>query len=385
MVEAAGPDGGGGMAEPGRNGGLGGPASPDQVSRRRRAGLASGGLVLLVIVAVVAVALQRGGSSGSGFRVTSPAKRAVLQALDAIQGAGSYDVIFSLHVTPGNGTSTCAPLPVPPGGGQVVGPSVRGLCWGSVPAVDVTGHATVNENPYELAVVTTVSTLGPVSLFVNGTTIWEQGGANYGTNASATGISGPGASLSGFSSLVEGTLGPGQGALAVISYANHDGYLNLEQQAIEQATATGHGSVDGAAVNYYDVTVDVTKLADAPNLTDEERSTLLDAFRVLHQVGYTGTRETVGVDTAGFIREITATSRFSDGSTLVRHTVFSNYGCAAKVSMPNESAPPANTTGPCTSPDTLTPPPSTTTPSSTTTTTTTSSSSTTTTSSKAGS
>ena len=151
---------------------------------------------------------------------------------------------------------------------------------------------------------------------MNGTIVWELGGGNYGATPNASGGAGPGAPLSGFANLVEGTLGPGPGALSVISLANPNGYLNLDQQAIQSATPAGNGSVDGTPVTYYDVTIDVAKLADAANLTDQQRLTIQDALQVLQAQGYTGTKATVGVDAAGFIRDITSTTRFADGSTL---------------------------------------------------------------------
>lgn len=66
-----------------------------------------------------------------------------------------------------------------------------------------------------------------------------------------------------------GRNGPGPGALSLISLANPNGYLNLDQQAILGATPAGNGSVDGTPVTDYDVTLDVAKLADAANLTDQ--------------------------------------------------------------------------------------------------------------------
>jgi hypothetical protein len=317
---------------------------------------------MLAVVAVLAVALASGGPQGSGVQVLSQkAKRSVIAALGTTDAAGSYDVAFTLHASSGTTSPPCAVVPVTPGApaGAAAGPRV--YCAGITSPVDVSGHATVNEEPYALAVVSTVSTLGPITLYVNGTTVWELGGGNYGSSPSVPGGLGPGAPLSGFASLVEGTLGPGQGALTVISLASHNGYLNLEQQAIQRAAPAGSGSVGGTPVTYYDVTVDVAKLADAANLTDQERTTLQDAFQVLKTAGDSGTKETIGVDAAGFIREVTSTTRFADGSALTRHTLLSNFGCAPTVSLPNQPTPPPATTLPCSSPDTLASPPTSTT------------------------
>ncbi|HKA84412.1 MAG TPA: hypothetical protein VKD21_11145, partial [Acidimicrobiales bacterium] len=51
--------------------------------------------------------------------------------------------------------------------------------------------------------------------------------------------------------------------------------------------------------------------------------------------------ERVGVDDMGYVREINSTTNFDDGSSTVRHSVLSNFGCAPKVYMPNETPPTA--------------------------------------------
>jgi hypothetical protein len=330
--------------------GLGGRAARRGVGRRRAAVVT--GVVLLAIVGVIAVALTGGGPDGSGVRVSSGnARRSVIAALDTTDAAGSYDVAFTLHATSGTSPSPCTAVPGTPAASP--GSGVRVYCTGTTSPVDVTGHGTFNANPDALLVVTTVTGLGPITLYVNGTSLWEFGGGDYGATPNASGGAGPGAALSGFAALVEGTLGPGPGALSLISLANPNGYLNLDQQAIQSATPAGNGSVDGTAVSYYDITIDVAKLADAGNLTDQQRLTIQDAFQVLQAQGYTGTKATVGVDGAGFIRDVTSTTRFADGSALTRDTRFSNFGCAATVSLPNQPAPPTTTSVPCSSPDTL--------------------------------
>jgi hypothetical protein len=333
---------------------------------------------VLAVVAVLAVALPSGAPQGSGVQVLSQkAKRSVIAALNTTDAAGSYDVDFTLHTTSGTTPRPCAVVPVIPNSPASSIPAPRVYCSGITAPLDVSGHATVNEEPYALAVVSTVSTLGPITLYVNGTTVWELGGGNYGSSPSVSGGVGAGAPLSGFASLVEGTFGPGPGALTVISLASHNGYLNLEQQAIQRAAPAGSGSVGGTPVTYYDVTVDVAKLAVAANLTDQERTTLQDALQVLKAASDSGTKETIGVDAAGFIREVTAMTRFADGSALTRHTLFSNFGCAPTVSLPDQPTPPTAATLPCSSPDTLASPPTSTTTSTSSTTSTSASSTTT--------
>ena len=332
--------------------GLGGRAAGRSIGRRRAAVVT--GVVLLAVIGVITVALTGGGPDGSGVRVLSQkARRSVIGALGTTDAAGSYDVSFTLHATSGTAPSPCVAVPVTPGAPATAPGVPRVYCSGTTSPVDVTGHGTFNANPDALLVVTTVSGLGPITLYVNGTSVWELGGGGYGSAPNASGGAGPGAPLSGFASLVEGTLGPGPGALSLISLANPNGYLNLDQQAIQSAAPAGIGSVDGTPVTDYDVTIDVAKLADAANLTDQQRLTIQDAFQVLQAQGYTGTKPTVGVDAAGFIRDITSTTRFADGSALTRDTRFSNFGCAASVSLPNQPVSPTTTSVPCSSPDTL--------------------------------
>jgi hypothetical protein len=186
-----------------------------------------------------------------------------------------------------------------------------------------------------------------VATDVDGTTVWELGGGGYGSTA--------GSPLSGFAGSVEGTLGPGEGAVTMITLASRGGYLELEESAVQHATPAGTGTIDGATLTYYDITIDVAKLADAPDLTGEERATIAAALPLLRSAGYSGTEERIGIDAAGFIRDVTATERFADGSTMSRRTLLSNFGCAPTVTLPGQPAPPP-TTAPCHSPDTTTVP-----------------------------
>src|SRR5580704_9714272 len=184
---------------------------------RRRAALV-GGAAVLAVVAVLAVGLPRGAPRGSGVQVPSQkAKRSLIAALGTTDAAGSYDVSFTLHASSPTTPRPCAVVPVTPGAQAASGPGPRVYCAGITSPVDVSGHATVNQEPYALFVVSTVSNLGPITLYVNGTTVWELGGGNYGSSPSVPGGAGPGSPLSGFANLVEGTLGPGQGALTMIS------------------------------------------------------------------------------------------------------------------------------------------------------------------------
>ena len=146
-----------------------------------------------VVVALVAVpivfGLWRDDSDPGTVRIDgSDAKGTVLAALDATVGSGSYDLTFTFHVEPG----TAAPSA--PVCHETKETGVRS-CTEVVAvqrSVDVTGQGTVNTDPYAMTVVSQVSNLGLITLFVNGTSVWEVGGAGYGVDGSGVGNS-PGA------------------------------------------------------------------------------------------------------------------------------------------------------------------------------------------------
>jgi hypothetical protein len=217
-------------------------------------------------------------------------------------------------------------------------------------------HTIVNFDPYAMQSQTQSSSLGAITTHLNSTRVWQLGGATVGYGAGN-----PGLALPSYVSQVLGTLGPGPGAMAMLSLASRGGYLNLEEESIASATPAGTGTVRDVDVTFYDVTIDIKKLADAPDLSDVQRTTIEAAIPKLEQAGYTGTNERIGIDAQGYIRSVDATTSFADGSTWVRHSVLYNFGCAPKVTMPNEPpAPP--TAAPCAPPPTPTTlPPSTTT------------------------
>ena len=261
--------------------------------------------------------------------------------------SGRYDITFTDHVTAGDDPARCTAAPPPTGTNAGVNGSVLCVSSGIQPRVDISGHGTVNLGPYASVSVANVSGLGEITTYIDGTTVWEIGGGGYGATA--------GSPLSGFADSVEGTLGPGEGAVTMITLASRGGYLDLEESAVQHATPAGTGTIDGATLTYYDITIDVAKLADATDLTGEERATIAAALPLLRSAGYSGTEERIGIDAAGFIRDVTATERFADGSTMSRRTLLSNFGCAPTVTMPDQPAPPP-TTAPCRSPDTTTGP-----------------------------
>ncbi|HEY3670384.1 MAG TPA: hypothetical protein VGN51_05590 [Acidimicrobiia bacterium] len=280
----------------------------------------------------------------------------VLQALAATVDSGSYDLEFTFHIEPGEVPSVpCARADDP---SDISGGISSCGAFSQVPETDLRGHGTVNTSPYAMTVFTDL--LGGITLYVNDSTVWEFGGAGYGTNGApvGAGAAGPGSSLSGFAGLVEGTLGQGQGAQSMISLASNSGYLGLESEMVTGAKTDGTGVLDdGTHLTYYRVDVDLARMADAPTLSAEQRQAITDAIGVLRSVGYSGTDERIGVDDAGFIRDVVATTRFADGGSMTRHSVFSNFGCAKRVTMPNEAAvdAPAGTCPPAGAPTTTVP------------------------------
>ena len=283
----------------------------------------------LAIAAVPLLAGLGGDASGSGDRrvTKDEALTAVRAAVGKTVASGGYNTRFETHSTH---PTVAAPPPCPPGSPC---PFASGTS-----TFDSRGHGTVSFDPYVSYVVTNTS-VGTRTFVVTSTTVWlSSGGA---------GVTGTGVPLSSFAGAVQSALGPSLGALSMISLASPGGALNLEQEAVADATPAGTGSVDGVNVTYYDVTIDMTKLADTPDLNDVQRQTIQAALPLLHRGGYTGTTERIAVDDDGYIREVRATNHFEDGSTGTRHTVLSNFGCAAKVYPPDQIAPAVTTTRPC--------------------------------------
>jgi hypothetical protein len=304
--------------------------------RRRAVGVLS----VLTVLALVPLAIIRLSGDGDEGRVVSGGPQDALATVRAAVGrtatVGSYeiDVVTTMNQPV---TSSCAGF---------VGPNLtlrrESTCVTFGPLTNrFTGHAIVNLEPYAM-VSETNSSLGAITTHVNSTRVWQLGGATVGYGPGK-----PGLSLADYSSQVIGTLGRGPGALAMITISSRGGYLYLEEEAIASAEPAGTGTVGDVPVTYYDVTIDVTRLVDAPNLSDIQRQTIAAALPLLEESGYGGTTERIGVDDEGHVREVNATTNFDDGSSTVGHSILSNFGCAAKVHMPNEPRPPATAPPSC--------------------------------------
>jgi hypothetical protein len=312
-----------------------------QVRRRRHRRRAVRVVSVLTVLASLPLIVMRLNGGGDDGRVVSggpgDALATVRAAVGRTSAAGSYEMDIVTTMTQ-PGTSLCAAIAGPDS-------SPTGSTWCEASGAltnQFTGHAIVNLEPYAMVAETNSPSLGAITTHVNSTHVWQLGGAGVGYGPGT-----PGLPLADYSGLVVGTLGRGPGALAMISIASRGGYLYLEEEAIASAEPAGAGTVGDVPVTYYDITIDVTRLADAPNLSDNQRQTIAAALPLLEQSGYRGTTERVAVDDMGYVREVNATTNFDDGSRTVRHSVLSNFGCAPKVYMPNETPPPAATPAPC--------------------------------------
>jgi hypothetical protein len=294
------------------------------------------------------------------------AERQVLTALSATTSSGSFNVTYEFDpATPPTETTTTTTTPyckvvgsMPPGNvtqnGVSIAPPSECVSVGgpgaSAPSVAVNGQGTIDTDPFAMVAVSNVTGFGQITLRDNGTNVWEFGGGDYGLAPGST-ETGPGASLSGFAGLVEGTLGQRQGALAMSSLASPTGYLDLDQSMITGADQTGTGTVDGVPVTVYEISINPAQAADVPGINAEEAKTIAAAAAVLQTQGYTGTTVQVSIDASGYIRQTRSVAHFSDGSTTTSEATFSDFGCAGTVLMPGQTGPSAPPAG-CVSPDT---------------------------------
>ncbi len=320
--------------------------------RRRGLVVAVACIVCAAAVAVpVALTLESGGSgtatkSGAG-RGDHAAIAPVLSALSATVASGSYDMTYSDTTTPP--TAQC------PQAGTDSSALPTTTCSSGLLA-PITGHGIVDTNPYAMVTVTDDGPLGTITLYDNGTDVWELGGGDYGL--AGPGQAGPGAPLSGFAGSVEGTLGQVAGALDMQGLAGGTGYLDLESQEIQGVQPAGTGTVDGVPVTIYKLSESGLQDPDISGLTSEQIATISAADAIIKQSGFAGETTWVSVDSEGYVREQKTEYTLPDGSTVTGDTVLSNFGCAGTVVMPGQqgsSSPPAG----CVSPDTAAAPAST--------------------------
>jgi hypothetical protein len=305
------------------------PLRPDRPGWRRRGGIVAVVLICLVAAAIpVTIRMTSSRTTHPPRHTAKPvdprsARVSVAAAVAATIAARNYRINSTMSETPGAGAS-----------GQ------QGLTFAS--------QAIVNVDPLAMVATSKVGNLGLITSWTNGTRQWEQGGANYGLT-SPNG-SGAGAPISGFGSLVEGTLGPREAGVAMMGLASPNGHLDLAAQAIESASQAGTTMLDGSQLTEYDVTLDLAQLLKQPGMTGEQVQAATEGMQFLQQEGYAATKTRIGVDAAGYIRTAHTVWSFSDGGAVTVDTTYHDYGCAGTVVLPTQApAPPPTAT--CTSPD----------------------------------
>ena len=326
-------------------------------SRRRSLGVALATAICLAVVAVPIGLIVSGGSGRSSAAHkpgdpshlgTGPAAHRLLGALNATTASGNFDVSYTFG---GQDSGVPATTPTTTCSSSSALESAAVDCAGSGSLLDqpVTGIATVDVQPFAMVATSDVSGLGTVVLRDDGTDVWEEGGGRYGLSPGST-DSDPGSLLAGFASLVEGTLGARQGALAMLGLASPTGYLSLDPAETTKANLVGTDTVDGITVGVYQIFMTPGQGSRVPGLSAQERQATSDAPAVLNQQGYTGSTVRISVDSAGYIRRTQTTDHFADGSTMTSEAEFSNFGCAGTVVMPGQTGATAPPVG-CTSLD----------------------------------
>jgi hypothetical protein len=290
---------------------------------RRRLMVLLGMLAVAGLVIGIVVSTGTRGAPHANVKSTSGKwLHPVLTALRVTTGASSYAFTYTTTFQPGSEP-------------------------GETPSV-TSGHGVVNLNPYAM-----ITTNSPESSFPNvtaefdSTRVWEFGAGDYGTGNPPT--ASPGDSLSGFAGSVEGSLGQGQGALAMVSLASPTGRLNLDPSMMTNVQPVGTGSVDAVSVTNYRVSIDLSSELDQPTLSEEQRTTISQALAILSRQGYSGTTEIVSVDGLGFIRETKTMATFADGGSVSSDNMISDIGCAGTVT-PGDPVPTPAPPG-CVSPD----------------------------------
>jgi hypothetical protein len=170
-------------------------------SRRRTIGVTLACAACVAAISVpVAVSLSSGNEHAALPPVTKKAvqphlaqgqaRRTVLAALSATTGSGSFNVTYEFDPpTPPTATTTtttnaCDEISGASSGLQSgtgsAGPASMEVCESTGPSTStttVTGHGTIDTNPFGMVAVSNVSGLGLITLRDNGTDIWEYGAA----------------------------------------------------------------------------------------------------------------------------------------------------------------------------------------------------------------
>ncbi len=317
-------------------------------------------LAVAVVVAGIVVAARVADDAHNPRRLVEPgpqrdvkisdqkARVDVLAALSSTTASGSFKIHFRLSAQPAHGSSTpttfCLSQPAAGGdlvtNGSVPGADIsiceRGYGGPDNTRVTISGDGVVHVDPTAMVTTAQVPSLGEITTRVDGNDVWEDGGANYGMTPSST--NGPGSPLSKFASLVEGTLGRREGAIAMNNLASPTGYLDIAKGAITASSKLDDAVVDGVPVRVYQVTIDTMKSLDRPGLTNEEIGATTAALGVLRAEGYTTTTVRLSIDVLGFIRQAHTVVSFADGGTVTGDTTFSDFGCSSVLMLANGPA-----------------------------------------------
>ena len=324
-------------------------------------------LVLAVAVAVagIVVAARVTDDANHGRRQVEPgthlnvkigdnqARVDVLAALSSTTASGSFKIHFRLSAQPGSGPKAPMTCLSQTAGSDSVTPGslpdapyslcARGIAGPDNTSVTISGEGVVHVDPTAMVTTAQVPNLGEITTRVDGNRVWEDGGANYGMTPSSN--NGPGSPLSQFASLVEGTLGRREGAIAMNNLASPTGYLDIAKGAITASSKLDDAVVDGVPVRVYQVTIDTMKSLDRPGLTSEEIGATTAALNLLRAEGYTTTTVRLSIDGLGFIRQAHTVVSFADGGTVTGDTTFSGFGCSSVVMLDNGPSIVANPDG----------------------------------------
>jgi hypothetical protein len=242
----------------------------------------------------------------------------------------------------------------PTGSGSVETPSVplppgyrwqqERVCTGAVRQSDppVTGHGVIDTDPTAMVASAVVGDIQDTTVRLDDAHVYEESAGDTGLAPLSSDPGTISADLPTFAGLTEDTLGPREGAVATIGMAGPTGFLDLVTPAIGPTDDRGTGMVDGVPVTTYELDDDLGQLADAPGTSSAESQTIAASMAVLQAHGYVSDTMTVSVDASGYIRQVIAVERFSDGGTVTLRATFTDFGCAGTVLMPGQVAPTAS-------------------------------------------
>jgi len=277
-------------------------------ARRVLAWFLTGSLLALGAAGVIAAARYTNDRSPRR-RVTSSDREGVRTSADDQARA---DVISSLQVTGSTGSFAVH------------------YRMSASSGLTLTGDGVVTTDPVAIVSTSELPNLGAVTTRIDGSSVWEEGGAGIGTSP---GDGAAGVPLSQFAPSALNTLGRREGAVAIEDLASPTGHLDLAADAIAAASSVGGSTVDGIPTRDYQVTIDSTRL-DRPGLTAEEHKTLAVGVKVLETEGYLSTTVRLSIDGQGFIRRAQTIVRFGDGDTVDSDTRYSDFGCSAAEATP---------------------------------------------------